>query len=253
MRIICCAVIQRPVDQRQQQQRPQHNDHQQAITIQIELYLNYRNTVQVKNAYGHCKFELKMLIKLFPFAGACRIEKVPRNGWIEYAADKIPVSHGEYVNSFTNVNYKCLDNHLIEGPTGNLCLRGQWTNEIPDCQPRCSTKAITGVSIAPTSCFLNDVEVRCSEPAQPGTIARINCRDRYERQSAAKQQIISCGDDGVWSPLPVGFIITCGHKCYVKNAHLVLLDYLGSVFANLWRRSAIGLGICRWRFRSINQ
>lgn len=131
-------------------------------------------------------------------SGACRLEKVPRNGWVEYASDQVKLSPGEYVNAFTSVNFKCLENYLIEGPTASFCFQGNWTNAIPDCQPRCSTKAITGVSIVATSCFLNDVAVRCSDPAQPGTIARVNCRDRYERQSGSEQQIISCGDDGIY-------------------------------------------------------
>lgn len=144
-------------------------------------------------------------------SGSCRVTKVPRNGWIEYAFEpKDKLSPGEFVNTLTTVNYKCLANHIIEGATANFCFQGAWRNPIPDCQPRCSTKAITGVSIVATSCFLNDVEVRCSEPAQPGTIARVNCRDRYERQSASKQQIISCGDDGIWAPLPDVCSPICG-------------------------------------------
>lgn len=77
---------------------------------------------------------------------ACRIEKVPRNGWIEYASEpRDKLSPGEFVNSVTTVNYKCLENHIIEGPTANFCFQGRWRSEIPDCKPRCSTKAITGI------------------------------------------------------------------------------------------------------------
>lgn len=156
------------------------------------------------------------------FVGACRITKVPRNGWVEYAsepADKL--SPGEFVNSITTVNYKCLENHLIEGPTANFCFQGEWRNPIPDCKPRCSTKAITGVSIVATSCFLNDNETRCSDPAKPGTIARINCRDRYTRQTAARQQIISCGEDGIWSPLPEVCSPICGEEAPKGTPYVV--------------------------------
>lgn len=146
---------------------------------------------------------------------------MPRNGWIEYASDHNKLSPGEFVNTLTTVNYKCLENYLVEGPTANFCFQGRWRNEIPDCQPRCSTKAITGVSIVATSCFLNDIEVRCSEPAQPGTIARVNCRDRYERQSASKQQIISCGDDGIWSPLPEVCSPICGEEAPAGTPYVV--------------------------------
>lgn len=125
------------------------------------------------------------------------------------------------MNSITTVNYKCLENHLIEGVTANFCFQGAWRSEVPDCQPRCSTKAITGISIVATSCFLNDVDVSCSEPAKPGTIARVNCRDRYERQSGSKQQIISCGDDGIWSPLPDTCSPICGEEAPEGTPYVV--------------------------------
>ncbi|XP_055325237.1 modular serine protease-like isoform X1 [Sitodiplosis mosellana] len=154
--------------------------------------------------------------------GACRITKIPRNGWIEYASEpNDKLSPGEFVNSVTTVNYKCLQNHIIEGPTANFCFQGRWRAEIPDCRPRCSTKAITGISIVATSCFLNDVEVRCSEPAEPGTIARVNCRDRYERSSASKQQIITCGDDGIWTPLPEPCSPICGEEAPEGTPYVV--------------------------------
>lgn len=154
--------------------------------------------------------------------GACRISKIPRNGWVEYAFppnDKL--GPGEFVNSGTIVNFKCLVNHIIEGPTANFCFQGKWKDQVPDCKPRCSTKAISGISITPTACYLNDIEVRCSEPAQPGTIARINCRDRYERQSTAKQQVINCGDDGIWSPLPETCSPICGEEAPTGTPYVV--------------------------------
>lgn len=154
------------------------------------------------------------------FVGACRISKVPRNGWVEYGTGE-KLSPGEIVNSLNLVEYKCLDNHLIDGQSANYCFQGQWRNPVPDCQPRCSTKAITGVSIFAASCFLNDVEVRCSDPAQPGTIARINCRDRYTRQSGSKQQIITCGDDGIWSPLPDVCSPICGEEAPAGTPYVV--------------------------------
>lgn len=145
--------------------------------------------------------------------GACRIDKIPRNGWIESAAPPFErFSPGEYVNPFSVVNFKCLERHIIEGPTASFCTQSKWTNEVPNCEPRCSTKDITGISIIPSSCFLNDKEVRCSEPAKPGTIARINCRERYERGSNARQQIITCDDNGVWSPLPEVCTPICGEE-----------------------------------------
>lgn len=33
-----------------------------------------------------------------------------------------------------------------------------------------------------------------------GTIAHIACRDRFERQSGSKEQVVFCGEDGKWNP-----------------------------------------------------
>lgn len=163
------------------------------------------------------------IILLFKISGACLISKIPRNGWVEYSVPPYTkLGHGEYVNNLNGVQYKCLDNHLVNGPEANLCVQGNWANPtIPDCKPFCSTKVISGVSIDATSCFLNDLEVRCSEPAQPGTIARINCRSRYERAVAAKQQIISCGDDGIWSPPPEVCSPICGEEAPSGTPYVV--------------------------------
>lgn len=155
-------------------------------------------------------------------AGSCRILQIPRNGWIEEAAEpNDKLSPGETVNPLTTVNYKCLINYFIKGKTTNICIQGAWRNPIPDCQPTCSTKAITGVSIVATSCSLNDVEVDCSQPAQPGTIVRINCRDRYERQSGSRQQILICDDDGVWSPSPEVCSPICGEEAPEGTPYIV--------------------------------
>lgn len=149
----------------------------------------------------------------FSLIGACRINRLPRNGWIEYAAPPSErISNGDFVNPLTVVNYKCLENHLVDGPTANFCFNGQWRNAVPDCKPFCSTRAISGVSIRATSCFLNDLEKSCYEPASPGTIARINCQPGYERQVQAKQQVITCGDDGTWQPQPDLCSPICGQE-----------------------------------------
>lgn len=211
MRIICYAAIQKADDHSQQQlQRPLNGQRLiQTKSTSIIRLITLRQVCFACMILNATRYKCVV----FVIIGACRITKVPRNGWIEYSSppyDKL--SPGEIVNGFTTVNYKCLVNHLIEGPTANFCINGAWRSPIPDCQPRCSTKAITGVSIVATSCFLNDAEVRCSDPAQPGTYARVNCRDRYVRQSGSKQQIITCGDDGVWAPLPDVCSPICGEE-----------------------------------------
>lgn len=122
-----------------------------------------------------------------PNDGACRIEKIPQNGWIEYAIasrDRLPL--GQYVNSITTVNYKCKENHIIEDEeqTYYFCLRGNWQNPVADCVPRCSADAFNGNSFIATKCSLNNFEISCSNPAKPGTIANISCIDQSERQQA---------------------------------------------------------------------
>lgn len=115
--------------------------------------------------------------------------KIPRNGWIEYeSADREKISYGEAVPMLTQVRYRCSENHLVDGPELNFCFNGEWKDNVPECQPFCSTKVITGVSIQATNCYLNDEKVRCNEPARPGTIAHIDCKTRYDLPGI-KQQV----------------------------------------------------------------
>lgn len=100
----------------------------------------------------------------------------------------------------TRVLYKCERNHVIEGPSSNLCINGRWTNDVPVCALRCNPNFITGASIVPTNCSLNGVEMDCSGPARPGTKAQIICRDRYKRTTVARKQIVICDEKGTWAP-----------------------------------------------------
>lgn len=149
-------------------------------------------------------------------AGECVIMKLPKNGWIELpfgSHDKL--SPGEIINAFTIVNYKCFPNHIVDGgSTSNICVENAWKYPIPDCQPRCSANVITGVSFDATNCYLDNVEVSCHEPAKPNTTAYLSCRRRYERESGAKQQIVTCGEDGVWEPLPNACSPICGNSIF---------------------------------------
>lgn len=129
------------------------------------------------------------------------------------------MSTGEFVPSLTQIVYKCLQNHVAKGATTNICIDGKWRDEAPDCNPFCNATAITGVSFFPISCKLNDVERRCGKPAEPGTIVRINCRDRYERHIQAKQQVVACGDDGLWASLPVPCTPICGEPASIDKPH----------------------------------
>lgn len=142
-------------------------------------------------------------------AGDCIVEHVPENGWIEDAQGR-KLAIGEIVNQFSIVNVSCFANSLIEGPTMSLCLQGKWSNPILDCQPRCSTRLISGITISATSCLLNNAEVHCTDPAKPGTQAHVYCRERYERRSGSKLEITTCGDSGIWSPMPAPCTPICG-------------------------------------------
>lgn len=143
--------------------------------------------------------------------GDCIITDVPQNGWTESAqGEKLTI--GEIVSQFATVNYKCSANSLIAGPSVNLCYRGNWTNPIQNCEFRCSARLISGISIVASSCLLNNAEVRCSDPAKPGTRARVYCRERYERRSGPELQITKCGDDGIWTPTPEGCTPICGEE-----------------------------------------
>lgn len=149
----------------------------------------------------------------FRCAGACHITKVPRNGWIENPFDnKESLSPGDFVNSYTTIIYKCFKNHIIVGATANTCIQGAWRKPVPECQPRCRAEAIFGASIFASGCFLDGKDVECNEPAKLGTTAHIKCRDHYEWKSTSKEQIITCGDDGVWLPMPDICSPICGIK-----------------------------------------
>lgn len=164
--------------------------------------------------------------------GDCLITHVPQNGWIE-SAQGGKLSIGEIVNQFSIINLKCSSNSLMEGPTMSLCLQGNLTNPIQDCQPRCSMRLISGITISATSCLLNNVEVHCTDPAKPGTRAHIYCRERYERRSGPKLQITICGDDGVWSPIPEACTPICGEET-AAGTPLVIGGFQASINEVPW-------------------
>lgn len=150
---------------------------------------------------------------------ACLITRIPLNGWIEYRSEpKEKLSFGDYVEPFSLVSYNCSRNHLIDGPPTNFCFRGQWKDAVPDCKPKCSTKAISGVSILAKECTLNDAPVSCSQPSEPGTIAHIHCRDRY---FGSKQQIIACDEDGTWTPSPEPCSPICGEEAPIGTPFVI--------------------------------
>lgn len=124
------------------------------------------------------------------------------------------------MESISQVKYRCHENHLTDGADGNFCFQGKWRFEVPDCEPFCSTQVISGVSIQASNCYIGDNDVRCTDAARPGTIARINCRVRYELPGT-KQQILTCGENGLWSPPPQLCTPICGEEAPTGTPYLV--------------------------------
>lgn len=154
----------------------------------------------------------------FNFLGACRIKELPENGWISHLGDpNTRLYPNDAVPSFGAVNYRCIDNYLLENRNGevigdtdtNYCVNGVWRNPIPHCKPFCSTKSITGVTINRPDCSYNSRVVSCLDPPRPGTVAKIGCALLYESVVGNGIQLLTCGKDGRWSPAPTA----CTHKC----------------------------------------
>lgn len=82
---------------------------------------------------------------------------------------------------------------------------------------RCSQADISSITFV-ASCrlksdkFNNDQEVSCTEPARPGTFARINCQRGYKSVSADVEQVVSCRQDGRWFPPPQPCVQICGQE-----------------------------------------
>lgn len=74
----------------------------------------------------------------------------------------------------------------------------------------CAADAINSFSFVAPNCSFNNKETNCLDPAKPGAIAHIKCRDHYKRQEG--EQITFCGEDGIWSPLPEAWSQICGEK-----------------------------------------
>lgn len=141
---------------------------------------------------------------------SCRVDKIPRKGWIERQHHR-KVSIGDYVENFGEINIRCVKNFAFDEPQTKTisCINGQWSIEMPDCYATCSHKNITSISIRPVKCTRNDKKVDCGKPAAQGTIAHIQCRDGY-RRSGPKDQVITCGMYGKWSPEPRKCAAICG-------------------------------------------
>lgn len=144
--------------------------------------------------------------------GSCRVDNVPYNGDAYYANERI--NYGEYIPNYARIEYRCIVNHVIEGNATNVCIGGNWRDAKTTCQPKCDPNAISGITILP-NCYRREDnrvdDVGCRLPVDPGTYATINCRQGYERTEDF-QALISCGEDGRWSPEPGRCKQICGEE-----------------------------------------
>lgn len=125
---------------------------------------------------------------------------MPRKGWIEYGPHE-KLSLGEYVAHQTKVKSRCIKNYAIDASESkwSTCINGEWSTNFPDCFAVCSHKEIASISTKLVDCSLHDNKMDCSKPATQGTIAHIRCRDGYQR-SGARDQVITCDENGIWMP-----------------------------------------------------
>lgn len=112
---------------------------------------------------------------------------------------------------YTQVKFRCIKDYAIDSTQSkeSICTNGQWSSEVPNCFAVCSKKDITATSIKAQNCYLNNKKVDCSKAATQGTVAQIKCRNGYHR-SGPKEQTVTCGKGGVWSPQPAKCAAICG-------------------------------------------
>lgn len=155
--------------------------------------------------------------------GACRLVDIPRNGDVFYESDPnaVALAYGEVVDSFISVKYRCIHNHHLIGNDTNFCFSGEWTAKAPECKARCNPKDINGVTIVPNCIYGNNsAHVSCDQPAKPETRAMINCARGYERPGVY-QQVVTCGDDGRWNPIPHRCTQVCGEESPEASPYIV--------------------------------
>lgn len=147
----------------------------------------------------------------------CRINDIPRNGFAILAGSKARLSINEAVDNFGEIRYSCIENHKVVGSTKNFCNLGKWINPVPDCQPRCNPADISSITFI-AECRLKNAttnvseEARCTDPAKPGTQARVSCQRGYHSALSAEQKISQCRDDGHWFPPPQPCVQICGEE-----------------------------------------
>lgn len=151
----------------------------------------------------------------------CRVDNIPTDADAYYNGQMI--NYGTYVPNFSTVEYRCIENHAIDGNNTNRCVNGQWLHPKTSCQPKCDPKAIEGITIL-ANCYRREdnreVNVNCRQPLDPGTYVTINCKNGYE-QGREFHKRVTCGADGRWSPEPGGCTQTCGEQGSIGKPFIV--------------------------------
>lgn len=70
-----------------------------------------------------------------PNDGACTVNEVPRNGQVLFHG--VRVHSEDIVPRFGTVRYTCNNNHYVNGIASNFCVDGNWSNTVPNCEPKC--------------------------------------------------------------------------------------------------------------------
>lgn len=168
-------------------------------------------------------FEIKIFIHhlIVLVAGreaGCIIENPIQNGYVSILADVNELMEvNQKIANFGEVEYHCETGYHLVGSKRNLCVDGNWYNSIPTCELLCRNTVITSPTYI-ANCYVKtnngaEKEVRCSRPARPGTIARINCQLGYEYRSVSMaQQVVTCREDGHWYPRPTPCCQICGEE-----------------------------------------
>lgn len=152
---------------------------------------------------------------------SCRVDNIPDDADAYYMNKTI--NYGTYVPNYSRIEYRCIENHSIEGNSTNVCYNGNWRHQKAACRPRCDPHAIDGITIL-ANCFRQEdnreVNVGCRQPLEPGTYATINCRAGYEISEEFHKRV-TCGADGRWSPEPGRCTQTCGEQGSIGRPFIV--------------------------------
>lgn len=143
---------------------------------------------------------------------SCRVDNIP-NDADAYFMNKT-IKYGTYVPNYSRIEYRCIENHAIEGNATNVCYNGNWRHPKASCRPKCDPTGIDGITIL-ANCYRREddreVNVNCRQPLDPGTYATINCRAGYGISPEFHKRV-TCGADGRWSPEPGRCTQTCGEQ-----------------------------------------